>query len=248
MSFLKSIKLIFTKWKVSAEKFNSTVQISSNSWVKYSPNNDFVRFFFENENDLFVHENGMVFKGKWQILNSDNFIFLQYNNQDFIYKYSLVENSVFVCYDEFHGEAILLFNDKKYSKEQVEAVFSIWISSAFNFFLRLLDDGSVLFVEGAKVWKDNSVVDSGNYKTIDGEVIEVQSGEIVGERRKWAYSFYEDGLSINHANGSLPKIGCSVYINDQTAIDGVYRAMSSMYIRVNLGIISELSSNGIEFY
>ena len=245
MSFLKSIKLIFTKWKVSAEKFNNTVQVSSNSWVKYSPNNDFVRFFFENENELFVQENGMVYKGKWQILNSDNFIFLHYNNQDFIYKYSLVQNSVFVCYDEFHGEAILLFNDNKYSKEQVEAIFSIWLSSLFNFFIRLLNDGSVLFNEGTEVWKDNSLIYSGNFQTIDGEFIEVRNGKIVAESRKWSYSFYEDGLSINHANGSLPDIGCSVFINEDTAIDGVYRVMSKMYIRVVSGNIVELSSEQI---
>jgi hypothetical protein len=222
--------------------------ISSNSWMKYSANNDYVRFFFENENDLFVYENGAVIKGEWRILNSDNFIYLNYKNEEFIFKYSLVQKSLFVCYDEFHGEAILLYNDKRFNKEEIESVLSNWLSSSFSFFLRLLDDGSILFVEGNQVWKDDLVINNGNFRTVDGEVLDVVNGKIVGSIRYWSYSYYEDGLAIKHDIGSQPKVGCEVFINNYPAMDGVYRAMSSMYIRVNLGIISELSSNGIEFY
>ncbi len=242
MNIIDTVKLFFTRWKVKNEIMACSELILRNSWCLFNTEEDNNRYFFEPNGDLFISEGGRVIKGHWRLLGRENYIYIVEQECETIYSYFLVGDKLFVCYNERTSESKLFYNDTNISRENLELELSIWIIATYSFFIRLLIDGSLLYIENGIVKNNDSVIVEGEFQTVDGENIIVIHGRIVDTNRLWSYSYYEDGLVVKHQDGELPQIGCEMYIHGKIAENGVYRVMSDMYAEVLNGRICRIST------
>ena len=202
-------------------------------WVRVDENRNKQQFIFKRDGKLLMSLNGDVRVGSWEYISAADGLLIETGTGKVLLHHKFIDRAVLLLKkDNFFDDPFLLVNQKIVADPDVERYLNDLLITRRGRNCVPLREGMILEYEGDSlavgnpVFVNNSLANTGTYKSRDGVImITVEEGIVTELKYERKYPTREGLITVSQNFPFRARVGDNVMKLSRPAPDGVYNPM-----------------------